>query len=57
MVLAGLAIIGLSHLELSEVIHGSPPPHADNHETVGEYAAFWLEGLSRSREGQTQPTE
>jgi AcrR family transcriptional regulator len=45
MITSALAMTVMVHPELSRLISGSPPPHADSREAIRAYTKFWLELL------------
>ena len=45
MVASALTMTVMVHPELSRLVSGSPPPHADSREAVRAYTKFWLDVL------------
>ena len=48
MITSALAMTVMVHPELSRLVSGTPPPHADNRDAVRAYTKFWIEVLTPS---------
>lgn len=46
MITSAMAMTIMVHPELSRLISGTPPPHADNREAIRAYTSFWLDILT-----------
>lgn len=46
MITSAMAMTIMVHPELSRLISGTPPPHADNRDAIRAYTRFWLDVLT-----------
>ena len=54
MITSALAMTVMVHPELSRLVTGTPPPHADSRDAVRAYTKFWLEVLAPPSAGWTR---
>jgi AcrR family transcriptional regulator len=46
MITSAMAMTVMVHPELSRLLSGAPPPHADNRDAIRAYSRFWLDVLT-----------